>query len=108
MGWLATTRPIWLWRCGFLNQVVVGTNLAQRTDREGRRLSRSSDGLQSILVFGQGVELLFAGNEVLIQKNLGGKVTEVAGGAVVASADHSNLTMSTLVRLSPTLTLQHR
>ena len=51
---------VWL-----LNQVVVGTHLGERTDREGRRLGSSSDSLLGILVFGKSVELLFSGDEVL-------------------------------------------
>ena len=49
------------------DQVVVRTHFAKRTNREGRRLSRSSDGLEGILIFGDGVELSLGRNEVLFK-----------------------------------------
>ena len=74
-------------KLGVTYQVVVRSDETERASREGGRLSRSSDGLLSILVFGDSVELLFGRNEVLFQENLASQVTEVHSSTVVASHD---------------------
>ena len=70
-----------------LDQVVVGTNLTERADREGRRLSRRSDSLLGILVFGESVELTLGGDEIFVSPNLECEVTEVVGLNVVLRTD---------------------
>ena len=76
-----------------LDQVVVSTDLTERADREGRRLSRSSDSLLGILVFGKSVELTLGGDEIFVGPNLECEITEVTGCDVVFRTDESDLTM---------------